>query len=88
MSKDEDFRAESTDDGSPSEISEGEDGGAVTASDDSGDRHLMKKSKKKKVKEGADGDGAKKIKKKVAKGAEDDSNPRPKKKAKKQGDDD
>jgi len=86
--EDDDFQASSSDSGSPSE-SESDDGeGAVTASDDSGDRDLVKKTKPKKTKEKKD--NADKVKgskeKKGGKKPVDDGNPRPKKKAKKQDD--
>jgi FACT complex subunit SSRP1/POB3 len=91
---DDDFQASSSDSGSPSE-SESDDGeGAVTASDDSGDRDLIKKTKPKKTKvkkdnaDKAKGSKEKKEKKEKKGGKKpvDDGNPRPKKKAKKQDD--
>lgn len=81
---DEDFQASSSDSGSPSESDSDGGEGAVTASDDSGDRDLIKKKpkKNKEKKDKADKEKGSKEKKKDKKAA-DDGNPRPKKKVKK-----
>ncbi|KAG6878509.1 hypothetical protein C0993_005439 [Termitomyces sp. T159_Od127] len=93
--EDEDFQASESDSGSPSDSDDSEDGGAVTASDDSGDRQVMTSNKKKakgKGKEASDGP-KKAVKKKDNAGesdAEDDKpkkKPAPKPKPKKKSDD-
>ncbi|KAG6853928.1 hypothetical protein C0991_012419 [Blastosporella zonata] len=95
--EDEDFQASASDSGSPSD-SDSSDDGAVTASDDSGDRHIASSTKKKvKGKSKETGDGTKKVvkKKKADKAEESDAEDgkakkvaAPKPKPKKKSDDD
>ncbi|KAG6891514.1 hypothetical protein C0992_005048 [Termitomyces sp. T32_za158] len=93
--EDEDFQASGSDSGSPSDSDDSEDGGAVTASDDSGDRQVMSSNKKKAKGKGKEtGDGPKKAAKKKDKAEESDAEddkpkkkPAPKPKPKKKSDD-
>ncbi|KAG5719278.1 FACT complex subunit POB3 [Termitomyces sp. T112] len=92
--EDDDFQASESDSGSPSESDDSEDGGAVTASDDSGDRQIISTKKKVKGKGKETSDGPKKVVKKKAKAEESDAEddkpkkkPAPKSKPKKKSDD-
>ncbi|KAG6903162.1 hypothetical protein C0995_004710 [Termitomyces sp. Mi166 len=78
---DEDFQASDSDSGSPSDSDGSEDGGAVTASDDSGDRQIMASTKKKVKGKGKEtSDGPKKIVKKAKAEESDAEDDKPKKK--------
>ncbi|KAG6850334.1 hypothetical protein H0H93_014607 [Arthromyces matolae] len=79
--EDEDFEASGSDSGSPSESDSSDDGGAMTASDDSGDRQIASSIKKKKVKAKEKAEGAKKQATKATAEESDAEDDKPKKKA-------